>query len=358
MRLEWLPWIRQRNWQAFDDLARSEPSWLLFETVRELALGYPNDDDRDRLRLVLRTLSEQGYADEQSKSVESPAPVAQRPESYYLPCSPYQLASMTCSDATGRAAYNLFYKKNGESFNILAVGRHGEFPDFRQHKRWKTVMLPFNRAKGFKTEPPPGYFWHVEAPFALVAAKVARNYADEALRQEHGVPPWVYRDLCKYAKNLPHPAATWQSEVAGEELQTGGWKGIKEMTTWILPVNWETTCMQRIGKETIDGDLFSPENTEKRMAIYHEHWDEALSPELLDLTTERLNDLAFVLARICRWDDALAVASLARAVVEQGRDAPFFESILQQTALDLPKHAALDEEVAARQAEIEAARAA
>ena len=95
MRLEWLPWIRQRNWQAFDDLARSEPSWLLFETVRELALGYPNDDDRDRLRLVLRTLSEQGYADEQSKSVESPAPVAQRPESYYLPCSPYQLASMT-----------------------------------------------------------------------------------------------------------------------------------------------------------------------------------------------------------------------------------------------------------------------
>lgn len=93
MRRHWNTWIKTRDWQAFEDEAKRDPSQALADTVGELERGFDEKPDRRALRKVLYLLAQAGF---EPTPLDLEAPPEPEPED-----APYAAALLASADGEG-----------------------------------------------------------------------------------------------------------------------------------------------------------------------------------------------------------------------------------------------------------------
>ena len=329
MRLEWLPIVRNRAWHEFEVLAQSDPTWILYETVRELAEGLPDRDDRFRLNKILKTLTDAGYGEESPKGDIRRSP--------YEPLHPYRMAVVSEPDEFGDQLMTLMFARNDKVFCMTVVDRLGGrfYRIVAQESRFR--HRPYNRARGRQCAVPDGFGPVREYPFEYVCLRASRIIDSKTTGSN--ITPDVEaakRSMRKLVKDVPHPTDLFEAPELTETELRSAWRHCSNSKDWLLFLEEEIPCMPEIARTTLDLRSSVDSRAAKRYEIFRESLDSFATPWYLSDLVNRFKDLAYHLVEYNQWEDAMQMIASARSIESNGAESPVFDSMLRHTAKVIP----------------------
>ena len=329
MRLEWLPIVRNRAWHEFEIIAKEDPSWLFYETVRELEMGLPDRDDRFRLGQILKVLTQQGYGEEDA---------ATPTRSPYRPIHPFRMAAISDSQGCGELIMIFTFNIEKDRITFMIVNRVGTNTYKAIVQKAPFKPRPLNRARA-ETRPPSGHEHVREFPFEYACQRAVDLFENKVSCSEpSALLQRGQRLIAKQAAGAPHPADLFETpDLSREELSTL-WRFIPETKDWLVFLDEDLSCSLEVAKTTVDLRSSVNARADRRYELYRGVLDEFANPMLMKETAERFKDLAYMLAGKNRWEEAMQLAAMGRSIDNEGVESTVFDSMLRHTAKVVPAH--------------------
>lgn len=316
MRREWSGWIKARQWNEFEQLAKTEPNQTLADTVAELERGFPDKADRRALRKVLYLLSQAGY---------TPTPLDEA-EPAAAPTAPFEFALLVSADAGGDAVIT-YGTQRGARVRWLTAHLNGGRGITRAGEEEHSLEDSRARAERLKASNPH--------PFrcAEIAPADALWRVREAFERTRGVRPPVlayWRSLLDAAEPRPHPAETLPRETADDETLQRVPVSSDDTVMWRLELGAAATMLPDLVANQTDETKSDEERREATDAIVREARARAFTPEVIADHERRLLDLAY----LRHLQDAEGVGLLLAArddLLANGPESAYAKGLMDKT---------------------------
>jgi len=318
MRREWSGWIRGRQWDELERVAKREPSQDLADTVRELELGLTDKADRRALRKILFLLANAGFRPTPIEDQSAAPEVAPR----------FEIAFMVSADASGDSVVTYGVEERGRVRWLVA-----HLNGARGVTRAGEEEQPLDRARAHverlrQTDPRPFVSAEVPADFAL--GRIA-----EAVRgAKSGLPSVIafWRGRLDGAPVVPHPGEKLPraADTTSEDRRRAA-LAMDESLLWRLELGVASPVLrelQAVRAEAVDAD----DRKAKTEAAITRVRAQLFTPEVrLDHET-RLLDLAYLLHLRGREGSPLLLAALDD-LRERGADSDYARGVLDKTVV-------------------------
>lgn len=280
MRREWSGWIRERRWNEFEKLAKTDPDQTLTDTVAELERGFTEKGDRKALRKVLFLLSQAGYR---------PTPIEEMEPEGTPKALPKEFALLESADSYGESVVT-YGVQVGDRVRWLVANLSERSGITRAGEE----EMPLETAEG-----------HVQrltqkegSPFlaAVVSPEYALGRIANAVAKTKGVVPPViayWRSRLPAAAEIPHPA----EEIPREEIGDETLKALPYEVEAALPWRLELGAVSPLLREIYEAQAEIEDQEEKAAASKRaiEAARESLfTPDVVHDHANRLLDLAYL----------------------------------------------------------------
>lgn len=330
MRLEWLPIVRQHDWHKFEIMAAEEPTWLLYETIRELAEGMPEREDRFRLGNILKTLEASGYGTDGTPESEELAS--------YRPTHPYRMALITEANELGAQFMYLMFVRNDKliTFSMTDLTAHDFYMVTATERPFN--RRPLNRAFVKKNVPTSHKFIR-EIPFEYLCLRINHIIGTKNTISE--ITPLLkslLKPIFKYSVNGPHPTDMYETPEMSDEDMVAIVRSHSVTKEWQIPVPRESICLDELNRVTLDLRMSVDARAERRYELLMENVDSIVSNhDFIDLS-HRFRDLGYLLAQQNDWEMALKMVAIGRHILDNKLESAPFIYLMKHTAKVMPKH--------------------
>jgi hypothetical protein len=319
MRREWSVWIKSRQWNEFEKLAKSDPSQQLVNTVAELERGFPDKPDKRALRKILFLLAQAGYL---------PAEIDEKPDPTASDPVPLTVAFMVSPDGAGDAIITYGKEERNRVSWLIAhfTRRDGITRAIEDTMTMDELHVRLMRMRNLS--PSPSICAEVPVSFAL--SRLA-----EAVSITKSLPPVMayWRGGLPKEFSVDHPADQLpRLQPSGQDLRKLI-VAIKPANIWRLELGAMAPALEefleKYAKETTEEQFNSIDWWSNILAPRRE---ELFSSEVIEDHLTRLLDVAYLLhlKADAQVTDVLAVADDLR---EKGPHSAYAQWIASKTLI-------------------------
>ncbi|AIE85292.1 hypothetical protein [Fimbriimonas ginsengisoli] len=318
MRREWSAWIKSRQWNEFEKLAKTDPSQPLADTVAELERGFPDKPDRRALRKVLFLLGQAGYKPQPIEEGETPA----APVPANLPAEMGYLASTNGMGET-MVCYG---RESGSVFRWLITELDNRGAVVDASEREVPVDQVEERTAAFRTLEAAGMTG------AVVPADFARARIAEVVRKSKGLPSTIayWRSTLDGVEPIPHPADSLPRDAEADPSKDLLW-AFDETMTWRLEFGSMAILVDELGRmETEEGSAGADRNAERYSEAKAKAKALVVDRAVIEDHATRLLDLAYLFHLVKKpgVGELLAAADDLRA---RGSESFYADFLVQKT---------------------------
>jgi hypothetical protein len=283
MRREWSGWIKTRQWNEFERLAKKEPDQLLADTVAELERGFPEKADRRALRKILFLLSQAGYR---------PRPIEEAEEEEAAPAeAPFEFGFLVSADGRGDAVVS-YGVQEGKRVRWIVGHVNGRTGVTDATEEEFSLEDSKTRVKRL-LESAPRPFLSSEVPPALALGLMA----DAVARTKGALPPAVayWRARLKNVEMPPHPAETLPRAETDEETRRRVPMMMDATLLWRLELGVAAPLLRELYEAQTDDALSDEEKNARTDEALHTARAHAFTPDVVRDHECRLRDLGYLL---------------------------------------------------------------
>ena len=317
MRREWTGWIKNRQWDAFEAEAKSDPSQILADTVAELERGFPEKPDRRALRKVLYLLAQAGY---------EPAEIEIEPEEPTL-AARFRRALMVSADMEGSTLVVYAEETRG---NVLWI-------DANIHENDGIVSAAETSTPVLDA---PGMFERVRRTIRspMVCAEVDPDYAlyriaRAARRQRRRAPSVVayWGSILGRATEVEHPTAALPKPKSTPEQRFQVALEALPALPWRLELGVATPLLMGLYQDRErDPDRTKEELQAARDTLVAAKRAEVFDDAIVADHAMRLRDLAAITTSRAP-DEAGHILSAALDLEKRGAESDYARAVMEKT---------------------------
>lgn len=317
MRREWSAWIKTRQWNEFEKLAKLEPSQMLADVVAELERGIDEKPDRRALRKIQYLLQRTGYRPTPIEiPEEEPAEIVK---------THYEAALFVAPDAAGHSICLLGEEKSRRVRWLEAVTN--PITGFETAQEFETTVA---EAPQYLESLVHGRYRHwASSPVPLDFAKGRLNSALQ--RTGERIPTLIafWKSSFEGVLEPRHPAEDLaRTEVSADDLARVALT-LEGSRDWRLELGAVAPTVERLA-EVFEG---APETEDRRTQaneVMVESCQTIFTPEVILDHSIRLLDLAY-LRNLRREADVSLLVSASDDLRTQGANSAYARALLDKT---------------------------
>jgi hypothetical protein len=281
MRREWTATIKNRRWEDFEKLARTEPDQILCDTVAELERGFTEKADRKALKKVLWILEKAGY---EPQEIEEQA--AEEPQVDVAP-----VAFMTSADSSGETPVTYGYF-DGNHFRWLTVYLHEIEGVVRAGDESMSLEEGMKRAEVLRAgvaDP----FVSAEVDPGFVLWRIKRGVSKG---QNHRLPSTIahWRTIIDRATEVPHPAESLQVPKRKKSDKQADILFLDPTMGWRIEFGAATPVLEKMS-QAIKGAPDEVSKAELSRLAKEEATSSVITDSMIEEHAMRLLDLAWLM---------------------------------------------------------------
>lgn len=305
MRREWGTWIKARQWNELEQLAKKDPSQPLADTIAELERGFSDKADRKALRKILFLLGQQGYR---------PRPI-EEPEEEVVPPPEFSFAFMISANQKQSARLTYAYQTRGR-VRWLDASIYGK-SEWLAVEEEEMSLEDAERAKARQLSMDVSPFEGTVVPHEFVANRLQDALGSRFVLHSPTIATWKSRILSH--SKAEHPAATLPRAAQGS--YEPGLIAAKDEACllWWLELGLVDALVMKLTEIATDGIGF--EHLQAAAA-------EVVPPRIVDDYEAQLLDLGYLLHLKGQAERSAVILAEADSLREQGLRSSFMEGIL------------------------------
>jgi|GEM_PF-1497430 len=323
MRREWATTIKNRRWEEFEKLAKTEPDQLLCDTVAELEKGFTEKADRRALKKVLWILERAGYV---------PAEIEESSSTASVTASGLEAAFMLSADSRGDTPLTYGFEDKGRVRWLTAYINEARGITHASEESM-TSDEGQNRLKVLRASQAPPYISaEIEARYAL--SRLRRALA----KNRPGTLPSAiayWRSAIDKAEDLPHPSLELKAAKTKPKERSEDILLMDPTLSWRLELGAATPILERMYEAQ---QAHKDEGEEAKTQATKEAGEAArkivITPEVVADHAMRLRDLAVLLNKT--GDESFAkVLAAAEELEKKGPDSEYAKGLVDKTVVIL-----------------------
>ena len=322
MRREWAATIKNRRWDEFEKLAKTEPDQLLCDTVAELERGFTEKADRRALKKVLWLLEKAGYTPAEIEG-DAATPTAR---------AGLEAAFMLSADARGDTPLTYGFEDKGRVRWLTAYINEARGLTHASEESM-TPEEGENRLKVLRiSQAPPYLSVEIEPKYALSRLKRAL-----AQNKPGTVPAAIayWRSTLEKAEDLPHPSLELKAGKTKPKERSEDILLMDSTLSWRLELGAATPILERMYEAQQANKEASEEvKTEATKAAGAEARKEVVTPEVVADHAMRLRDLAFLMHRLGDENHGKVLAA-AEELEKKGPESEYAKGLVDKTVVIL-----------------------
>lgn len=320
MRREWAAFIKNRRWEEFEKLAKTEPDQILCDTVAELEKGFTEKADRKALKKVLWILEKEGFTPNEVEETASEAPApALLTAAFMLSADSRGDTPITYgSEDKGRVRWLTAYVNETKG---ITRASEDSMSSAEGHARLQLLR---------SSEARPYLSAEIDPAYALWRFKRALSK-----NRPGSTPPAIayWRSVIEKATELPHPSKELKATKTKASERSEEILLMDPTLAWRLELGAATPILEQMYEaQQANAEASEDEKKAATKKAGEEARKMVITPEIVADHAMRLRDLAWLM-HLKGDEQAGKVLSAAEELEKKGADSEYAKGLVDKTVV-------------------------